>query len=295
MKFGSNILFSAAAHLVFVAGALFFVGRDAVPRVPVRYIQVTLLNHEAEVNAGVAADGKAVAKAVPAPVPRHQASLPKPAPSKIRHKTEIKAAPAVDKKKVAHDVPVSVPLPGKQLTPSKVFPPQPRKEMTAREKDLTFPVMENRDLRTASGGLAADIPPNSVANPSGRVGGTGTAISSAAGLLPSGRHIKDSGTGYGGPQAEKNGNYNVISEIRAAIERAKRYPLFARKRGIEGTVSAEFSINAEGLPENVAIKRSSGFTVLDSAAKETIIRAAPFPVVAGKIEIPITFRLKQEE
>ena len=63
---------------------------------------------------------------------------------------------------------------------------------------------------------------------------------------------------------------------------------------MEGTVTAEFSINGRGRPEEVRITSSSGFAILDSAAKETIIRAAPFPVVQGKIEIPISYRLRRE-
>ncbi len=287
MKFESNILFSTAVHLTFVAGALFFMGRDAVPRVPERYIHVTLLNHEAEVSAGRAGGGKAVAKAVPAPALRPE--------EKIRRKAQVKAAGADDKREVSKDVPVSVPLSRKQLPASKVFPPQIHKEITYRKKDLPLPVMESGNLRTG-GEFAAGISKNPGAKPAGLIGGSATAVSSAAaGLSPYGRPGKDSDAGPGGTRAEENGSYKATSKIRAAIERAKRYPSFARKRGIEGTVSAEFSINAEGLPENVSIKKSSGFTILDSAAKETILRAAPFPVVAGKIEIPITFRLRHEE
>jgi TonB family protein len=268
MKFESNILFSVAAHVTFIAVALLFVGRDAVSRVPERYVQVTLLNHEDEV------------KAAPAGV----------------KKTTAEAVPAVDKRTVTKDVPVSAPLPKKQLPAFKVSAPQIRKEIADRKKELTAPVMEERDYLTGSGGPAADLSHYPALKPSGRIGGTGAAISSAAaGLSASGGVSKDSGTGFGGPRAEKNGGYKAISEIRAAIEKAKRYPLFARKRGIEGTVSAEFSINARGLPENVTIKRSSGFAILDYAAEETILRAAPFPVFAGKIEIPITFRLRREE
>jgi protein TonB len=84
----------------------------------------------------------------------------------------------------------------------------------------------------------------------------------------------------------------VISAIRATVERAKSYPPLAKRRKQEGTVVAEFSINAKGLPENVRVTRSSGFSLLDSAARETIIRAAPFPVVNGRIEVLISFVLK---
>jgi TonB family protein len=294
MKFESDILFSVAAHVTFIAAVLFIAGRGAVCRVPERYVQVTLLSHEADMKAGPAGAKKAIA--VPAPVPGPGASPPKTAPPRIHHETEVKAVPAFHKRTVTKDVPVTVPLSKKQLPGLKVSAPQIQEEMTGRKKELTVPVREDRDLLTGSGGFAADISHYSTAKPPGETGRTDTAISSAAtGLSPSGRGSKDGGTGDGGAKTAKEGSYAAISEIRAAIERAKRYPLFARKRGMEGTVAAEFSINARGLPENVTIKRSSGFAILDSAAKETILRAAPFPVFAGKIEIPITFRLRREE
>lgn len=71
------------------------------------------------------------------------------------------------------------------------------------------------------------------------------------------------------------------------------YPFIAVRRKIEGTVLTEFSINAKGLPENIRITKTSGFDILDSAAEKTIVKASPFPVVAGRIEIPITFRLEK--
>ncbi|OGW31904.1 MAG: hypothetical protein A2X59_01780 [Nitrospirae bacterium GWC2_42_7] len=85
----------------------------------------------------------------------------------------------------------------------------------------------------------------------------------------------------------------VLSKIRAAVEKAKNYPAIARKNGIEGSVLTEFSINSSGLPVNIKIIKSSGFNVLDSAAVQTITRAAPFPVIKGDLEIPITFVLEK--
>ena len=97
-----------------------------------------------------------------------------------------------------------------------------------------------------------------------------------------------------GKDRTKGSYHGALSAIRAAVERAKSYPPFAKRRNQEGTVVAEFSINAKGLPENVRVTRSSGFSLLDSAARETIVRAAPFPVVGGRIEVLITFMLKEK-
>ena len=84
-------------------------------------------------------------------------------------------------------------------------------------------------------------------------------------------------------------------QIRAAIERAKLYPLAAKRRGIEGSTTVEFSINIKGLPENIKIVTSSGSDILDSAALSTITRAAPFPRDIRIIKVPISFRLEKED
>jgi TonB family protein len=96
-------------------------------------------------------------------------------------------------------------------------------------------------------------------------------------------------SGGGGGNAQ-----SIIGQIKASIERAKIYPVLARKRRQEGTVIAEFSINAKGLPQNIQIIKSSGFSLLDSAARDTILKASPFPVIRGTIEVPLTFILKAE-
>jgi len=80
--------------------------------------------------------------------------------------------------------------------------------------------------------------------------------------------------------------------IRKAIEKALIYPLFAKKRGWEGSALTEFTVNAKGYPEGIRIIESSGHNILDTAAKESLIKAAPFVVGKGRYEIPITFRLK---
>ena len=97
-----------------------------------------------------------------------------------------------------------------------------------------------------------------------------------------------------GKNKTASGDRDVVNAIRASIERAKSYPPLARKRGIEGTATAEFTINSQGHPENIRIVRSSGSDMLDAAAKNTVLRASPFPFIKGGIEVPITFRIEKE-
>jgi TonB family protein len=79
--------------------------------------------------------------------------------------------------------------------------------------------------------------------------------------------------------------------IRAAIEKAKAYPLIARKRGVEGTVLVSFRIDVKGLPQNVMIVKSSGYQILDDEVQKMLKKASPFPELNGEIVIPITFKL----
>jgi len=101
--------------------------------------------------------------------------------------------------------------------------------------------------------------------------------------------------GYGNPPSKQDDigqKKDYYALITAAIEKAKTYPFLARKKKIEGTVIVSFRINAKGYPQDINIRKSSGFEILDSAAIKILIKAAPFPHVAEPIEIPITFRIK---
>jgi TonB family protein len=84
----------------------------------------------------------------------------------------------------------------------------------------------------------------------------------------------------------------IIEIIRNSIERAKTYPLLARKRGTEGTVHMSFRISPQGEPQDFKILKSSGSRILDKATLDIVKRAAPFPYVDSSIEVPVVFRLK---
>lgn len=79
------------------------------------------------------------------------------------------------------------------------------------------------------------------------------------------------------------------------------YPTVARRRGIEGTVTLEVRVDSTGLPERVALARSSGSSLLDEAALEAVRRWRFRPArragepVAGIVTVPITFRLLEPQ
>ena len=80
-----------------------------------------------------------------------------------------------------------------------------------------------------------------------------------------------------------------------------KYPDIARKRGEEGTVLVEATVAANGRVLAVAVKESSGFDVLDSAACQTVRKAQFTPArvgdtpAEGHVTVPIEFRLRDAE
>ncbi len=82
-------------------------------------------------------------------------------------------------------------------------------------------------------------------------------------------------------------------KIRDMLQANIVYPYLARIKRIEGTVLAEFRLNSTGMPEHMRVVKTSQYAILDEAAKETIQKAAPFPARNRRVEIPITFRLRE--
>lgn len=101
------------------------------------------------------------------------------------------------------------------------------------------------------------------------------------------------GAGEPGPgSGAGDGRDRTLAEIHARIERAKRYPMMARKMNMEGVSFVRFEIDAEGKPQELSLKESSGFPLLDDEALATIRRAAPFPSYADSLVIGIRFRME---
>ena len=81
-------------------------------------------------------------------------------------------------------------------------------------------------------------------------------------------------------------------KIRAALQANLVYPYMARKKQMEGSVTVSFRINQTGNPEAIRILKGSGYSILDAAARETVVKASPFPTKNNAVEVPITFTLK---
>lgn len=97
--------------------------------------------------------------------------------------------------------------------------------------------------------------------------------------------------------------YNNISKdylgmIRLRIEKHKKYPDYARERGIEGKVTIIFVLKHDGYISGVRIAKSSGYKVLDQAAITAVKNASPFPKPPNSssegsitLQVTITFEL----
>ncbi len=77
-----------------------------------------------------------------------------------------------------------------------------------------------------------------------------------------------------------------------------RYPLVARRRGEEGTVTLRVHVRRDGVPVSVALEKTSGSSALDNAALEAVRawRFAPARQGAEAVDawvlVPIVFRLE---
>jgi TonB family protein len=145
------------------------------------------------------------------------------------------------------------------------------------------------------GGLAAVNPWGKGAGgeagfPGGVEGGKGTVP--PKGAKTGSVYFKGEGKGRG-----DLGSY--LGNARLRIEKAKRYPREARRRGWEGKVVLSFQINRKGEVAQIKLVQSSGYQELDEEGIATLRRASPFspPPWAHEekleVQIPLVFRLEE--
>ncbi len=82
--------------------------------------------------------------------------------------------------------------------------------------------------------------------------------------------------------------------IRDAIMKRLAYPLVARRMGWSGRVTVSFVLCEDGHVEDVRVRESSGYPVLDRNAVDTIrgIRSFPRPPVRAELIMPVNYRLQ---
>lgn len=78
------------------------------------------------------------------------------------------------------------------------------------------------------------------------------------------------------------------------------YPSLAQRRGWEGIVTLSVAVDETGTPQEVRIKESSGYSVLDRCAVEAVQRWRFVPArragrtVAAHVEVPVRFGLSDQ-
>ena len=89
------------------------------------------------------------------------------------------------------------------------------------------------------------------------------------------------------------------TKVRQMIARAKIYPSKAREKGQQGKIYLSFKIGKDGKVLKLFVEHSSGYEILDEAARIAITDAGPFPPIPEKLnkqyaflELPISFVLR---
>jgi TonB family protein len=146
-------------------------------------------------------------------------------------------------------------------------------------------LMKSREIKN---GLKASKDDGKTQKSSGAAGigqsaGKGTGIGQSAG--------KAVGSGRGEGIGQGSGGNAKLTLIWKKINRAKYYPMAAKRLGIEGTPRVTFSIKKNGEIDWVKLESSCGEATLDRAALAAVKRAAPLPYFAGPITLQIRYSL----
>ena len=147
-------------------------------------------------------------------------------------------------------------------------------------------------------GATAAGPPTGANVPgatTGAASGAGTANGGGPGAGAGAGPGRGAGTGAGAGlgAGAGSGRGDLASRIADMIRSHRRYPALARRRGIEGTVGLALAIDDDG-SVHVEVVRSAD-PMLDDAAREAVLAAAPLPVVHGPLTIDLEFRLLDED
>ncbi len=82
------------------------------------------------------------------------------------------------------------------------------------------------------------------------------------------------------------GKSHFINRLRSKIERNKKYPKIAQKRGMQGSVKVKFTITSSAKPSHITVKGSKVFV---TATKSAIKRS--FPISTKGVSLPMNITL----
>ncbi len=152
-----------------------------------------------------------------------------------------------------------------------------------------------------SGGTSADEKGNSTASPRGDGAGIPSENTAHRGAVDGSVSTQattvSSGNAGAGTRPESSRAAYLKEHfvyIRDRITSSISYPHMARKMGWCGQVKIAFVVCEDGGVNDVRVVESSGFSLLDRNAVETVKNVAPFPSppIKAEIQMAITYRLK---
>ena len=125
----------------------------------------------------------------------------------------------------------------------------------------------------------------------GMAAGRGGQSGGQAGQKGGGSGGENSAAGQGGSAGYLKGNYEYIKR------RVRQYLVYspqAKRMGIQGMVTVSFTIQQDGRVRDVAVSKSSGYSLLDESALEAVRSASPFaaPPEPARVIMPVQFSLR---
>ncbi|MBX3593314.1 TonB family protein [Sphingomonas sp.] len=109
------------------------------------------------------------------------------------------------------------------------------------------------------------------------------------------------GTTAGGDPRARRQEADYFALVSAHLNRKKRYPIEAKKARQQGVVTVRFTVARDGTVSNVAIKRSSGHALLDTATTDLLAQVSPLPRMPASmardrvtLSLPIEYALKTD-
>ena len=114
--------------------------------------------------------------------------------------------------------------------------------------------------------------------------------------LPDAPAERNPGGPAGSPGHETGGGYaeQNMSSISGMIHGRVYYPRIARRNNWQGRVLVHFVVGTDGKTSDITVRESSGHSVLDESAIETIrdLEGLPRPLLPVPLTVPVHFRLR---
>ncbi len=84
----------------------------------------------------------------------------------------------------------------------------------------------------------------------------------------------------------------LMAVLHQEINRQKRYPYIAKRRGMDGVTTIAFRLGPDGEIAHIKVLESSGYGVLDKAAGAAVARVSPLVKASSYLEFSREFQVK---